>query len=86
MSCTASSSLRRALGLWESLSVHPSRLSAAAVDGGIDFPTITTWVKETGYSGLIEVGIFNQEIWDGDNDATLETLQERYAKPVLPFA
>ncbi|MDQ4491235.1 sugar phosphate isomerase/epimerase family protein [Sinomonas sp. ASV486] len=55
-------------------------------DGVIDFPTITTWVREAGYTGLIEVEIFNQEIWDGHNDATLETMKERYAKLVLPFA
>lgn len=55
-------------------------------DGVIDFPTITSWVKEAGYAGPIEVEIFNQEIWDGDNAATLETMKERYAKLVLPYA
>lgn len=55
-------------------------------DGVIDFPTITSWVKEAGYAGPIEVEIFNQEIWDGDNAATLETMKERYAKLVLPYS
>lgn len=55
-------------------------------DGVIDFPTITSWVKEAGYAGPIEVEIFNQEIWDGDNAATLETMKKRYAKLVLPYA
>lgn len=55
-------------------------------DGVIDFPTITSWVAEAGYTGLIEVEIFNQEIWDADGDSTLETMKERYGKLVLPYA
>jgi sugar phosphate isomerase/epimerase len=55
-------------------------------DGVIDFATITAWVREAGYDGLIEVEIFNQEIWDADGDETLATLKERFAELVLPYA
>ena len=37
-------------------------------DGVIDFATISIWVREAGYTGDIEVEIFNQEIWDADGD------------------
>ena len=33
-------------------------------DGVIDFATLTAAVEATGYTGDIEVEIFNQEIWD----------------------
>ena len=55
-------------------------------DGVIDFATIGTWVRDAGYTGDIEVEIFNQEIWDADGNAVLETVKERYAELVLPFA
>ena len=47
-------------------------------DGVIDFATITGWVRDAGYTGLIEVEIFNQEIWDADGDETLATMTQRY--------
>lgn len=55
-------------------------------DGVIDFATITGWVAGAGYRGDIEVEIFNQEIWDAPSDQLLETVKERYASLVLPFA
>jgi sugar phosphate isomerase/epimerase len=55
-------------------------------DGCIDFPTITRWVAEAGYTGDIEVEIFNQEIWDSNGDDVLETMKARYAELVLPWA
>ena len=55
-------------------------------DGVIDFATIGTWVRDAGYTGDIEVEIFNQEIWDTDGDSTLETIKARYADLVLPHA
>ena len=33
-------------------------------DGVIDFASLTAAVEATGYTGDIEVEIFNQEIWD----------------------
>lgn len=32
-------------------------------DGHIDFATITSWVRDAGYTGDIEVEIFNADIW-----------------------
>ncbi|MHC6230655.1 sugar phosphate isomerase/epimerase family protein [Arthrobacter sp. MMS24-T111] len=55
-------------------------------DGVVDFATIGTWVRDAGYTGDIEVEIFNQEIWDTDGNAVLATVKERYAELVLPFA
>lgn len=55
-------------------------------DGVIDFARITGWVAGAGYRGDIEVEIFNREIWDAPSDQLLETVKERYASLVLPFA
>ena len=55
-------------------------------DGVIDFATIGTWVRDAGYTGDIEVEIFNQEIWDTDGNTVLSTVKERYAELVLPYA
>ncbi|RAX17782.1 sugar phosphate isomerase/epimerase [Pseudarthrobacter sp. AG30] len=55
-------------------------------DGVVDFATIGTWVRDAGYTGDIEVEIFNQEIWDTDGNAVLATVKERYKELVLPFA
>lgn len=54
-------------------------------DGYIDFPTITRWVAETGYTGDVEVEIFNEAIWDTPGDDTVATLAERYLQLVQPF-
>ncbi|MET1089005.1 MAG: sugar phosphate isomerase/epimerase, partial [Arthrobacter sp.] len=42
-------------------------------------------VRDAGYTGDIEVEIFNQEIWDADGNTVLETVKERYAQLVLPY-
>ncbi|WAP52185.1 sugar phosphate isomerase/epimerase [Arthrobacter sp. ATA002] len=55
-------------------------------DGVIDFATITGWVAAAGYTGDIEVEIFNQEIWNNPGDELLETIKDRYASLVLPFS
>lgn len=54
-------------------------------DGYIDFPTITKWVAEAGYTGDIEVEIFNEEIWALPAAVTVTTMAERYADLVLPY-
>lgn len=53
-------------------------------DGFIDFPTITRWVVEAGYTGDIEVEIFNEQIWAQGAPAIVATMGERYADLVLP--
>ena len=55
-------------------------------DGVVDFATIGTWVRDAGYTGDIEVEIFNQDIWDTDGNTVLSTVKERYAELVLPYA
>ena len=49
-------------------------------DGYIDFPTITRWVAETGYTGPIEVEIFNEQIWAQPGSTTVQQITERYAQ------
>jgi sugar phosphate isomerase/epimerase len=47
-------------------------------DGVIDLPRIRKAVDAVGYSGPIEVEIFNRAIWDADPDEILTTLVERF--------
>jgi sugar phosphate isomerase/epimerase len=54
-------------------------------DGYVDFPTITRWVREAGYTGDVETEIFNSEIWAADPRETARTVGERYARHVLPY-
>src|SRR5690606_31837567 len=53
-------------------------------DGYVDFPTITRWVAAAGYTGDVEVEIFNQEIWDSPAEEVVATMAERYERLVLP--
>lgn len=54
-------------------------------DGYIDFPTITRWVVEAGYTGDIEVEIFNEAIWALPAAESVRTMAERYTDLVLPY-
>ena len=54
-------------------------------DGYIDFPTITQWVVQAGYTGDIEVEIFNEDIWSLPAEETVRTMAERYSDLVLPY-
>jgi sugar phosphate isomerase/epimerase len=47
-------------------------------DGVIDIRRIRAMVEAAGYTGPIEVEIFNQAIWDMDGDAILTQVCERY--------
>lgn len=53
-------------------------------DGYIDFASITRWVAEAGYTGDIEVEIFNTEIWDTPGEQTLQTMIERHTRFIEP--
>ncbi|MDJ0315646.1 sugar phosphate isomerase/epimerase family protein [Arthrobacter antibioticus] len=55
-------------------------------DGVIDFPTIGRWVAEAGYSGVIEVEIFNEEIWAQPHAEVVECVKDRYRELVAPYA
>jgi sugar phosphate isomerase/epimerase len=48
-------------------------------DGYIDFGPISAQVAAAGYTGYVEVEIFNQEIWDATPDDTAATVKQRFA-------
>ncbi|MEV0199229.1 sugar phosphate isomerase/epimerase [Nonomuraea sp. NPDC050691] len=52
-------------------------------DGVIDFAPITRAVLEAGYTGDVEVEIFNADVWAADPDEVLATMKARYAEVVL---
>jgi sugar phosphate isomerase/epimerase len=53
-------------------------------DGHIDFPTITRWVTAAGYTGDVEVEIFNADIWASPGDEVLATMKRRFVDLVGP--
>ncbi|MGC0143038.1 sugar phosphate isomerase/epimerase family protein [Pseudactinotalea sp. Z1732] len=53
-------------------------------DGYVDFPTITSWVSEAGYTGDVEVEIFNADIWAAPGARTVATMARRYTQLVAP--
>lgn len=53
-------------------------------DGYIDFASIGRWVTSAGYTGDIEVEIFNQDIWTTPGDEVLAIITDRYLRHVLP--
>jgi len=48
-------------------------------DGYIEFGPMTRAVEAAGYNGMIEVEIFNEEIWAAAPDETARTVRERFA-------
>jgi sugar phosphate isomerase/epimerase len=52
-------------------------------DGQIDLRALRLAVESAGYTGDIEVEIFNQGIWDADPDFVLDTVVRRYLEHVL---
>ena len=69
------------------LPLAANTLNSRGFPGGgyIDFPTITRWVVEAGYTGDIEVEIFNEAIWALPAETTVEIMSARYAELVLPY-
>ncbi len=53
-------------------------------DGYIDFPTITSWVARAGYTGDVEVEIFNADIWAAPGEQTVATMAQRYSELIAP--
>ena len=47
-------------------------------DGHIDFPPVTAAVAAAGYTGYIEVEIFNEDIWAAPPDETAATVLARF--------
>ncbi|MDW3846301.1 sugar phosphate isomerase/epimerase [Micromonospora sp. BRA006-A] len=52
-------------------------------DGHIDFPPLRRAVEAAGYTGDVEVEIFNAEVWATEPDLVLTTMIARYAERVL---
>ena len=53
-------------------------------DGVIDFASIGQWVAEAGYHGVVEVEIFNEDIWSLPYAEVVDTVKARYAELVEP--
>lgn len=51
-------------------------------DGVIDFAPITEAVRAAGYTGDVEVEIFNAAVWAADPDEVVTTMKARYASLV----
>ncbi|MCW2948452.1 MAG: putative endonuclease protein [Actinoallomurus sp.] len=49
-------------------------------DGVIDFAPLRAAVDAAGYTGDIEVEIFNADVWAADPDEVLTTMKKRYAE------
>jgi sugar phosphate isomerase/epimerase len=58
---------------------HPVFSRGIPGDGVIDFAPITGAVLDAGYSGRIEVEIFNEQIWASDPAEVLERIKDRFA-------
>jgi sugar phosphate isomerase/epimerase len=54
-------------------------------DGVIDIAALTRAVLATGYAGLIEVEIFNQQVWDTPGEQTLRTVVDRHRRYLSPI-
>ncbi|MGP3956449.1 sugar phosphate isomerase/epimerase family protein [Nonomuraea sp. 3N208] len=52
-------------------------------DGVIDFKPITRAVLDAGYTGDVEVEIFNADIWAADPDEVVATMKARYEDVVV---
>ena len=53
-------------------------------DGHVDFAALTAAVGAAGYTGDVEVEIFNADVWAADGDAVVATLARRYVELVEP--
>jgi sugar phosphate isomerase/epimerase len=49
-------------------------------DGVIDFPPVVARLLAAGYTGFVEIEIFNQEVWDAPADQTAATIRQRFAR------
>ncbi|MGI8418617.1 MAG: sugar phosphate isomerase/epimerase family protein [Nakamurella sp.] len=52
-------------------------------DGHIEFPRLVQLVAAAGYTGDIEVEIFNADVWAADPDQVIDTMKERYLDVVV---
>ncbi|MGO1227045.1 sugar phosphate isomerase/epimerase family protein [Brachybacterium sp. AOP42-C2-15] len=68
------------------LAAEPLNSRGYMGDGFIDFPSITRMIKAAGYTGDIEVEIFNEDVWATPADESAKIIAERFEQLVLPFA
>ncbi|WP_406194634.1 sugar phosphate isomerase/epimerase [Kitasatospora sp. NBC_01560] len=54
-------------------------------DGHIDFAALTRQVTAAGYTGWVEVEIFNEQVWRTPGAQTLRTLMDRHSTYVEPY-
>lgn len=54
-------------------------------DGYVDFAAITKWVLAAGYTGDIEVEVFNRAIWETPGAQTVQTMIERHTRFIEPY-
>ena len=52
-------------------------------DGHVDFPPLRRAVEAAGYTGDVEVEIFNTDVWAADPDEVLALVARRYREVVL---
>jgi sugar phosphate isomerase/epimerase len=53
-------------------------------DGVIDFASIAALVRDAGYTGDVEVEIFNETVWATEGSVVLGVMKQRYRDLVLP--
>ena len=68
------------------LAAEPLHSRGYMGDGFIDFPSITRMIKDAGYTGDIEVEIFNEDVWATPAEESARIIAERYEQLVLPYA
>jgi sugar phosphate isomerase/epimerase len=52
-------------------------------DGPVDFAAFSSWIADAGYTGPIEVEIFNAQLWARDGDEALADVIDRYRTHVV---
>ena len=68
------------------LAAEPLHSRGYMGDGFIDFPAITRMIAAAGYTGDIEVEIFNEDVWATPAEESARIIAERYEELVLPYA
>lgn len=68
------------------LAAEPLNSRGYMGDGYIDFPTVTRYVAASGYTGDIEVEIFNEDVWATPAREAVRIVRERFEQLVLPHA
>lgn len=68
------------------LAAEPLHSRGYMGDGYIDFPSITRMIRDAGYTGDIEVEIFNEDVWATPADAAAKIIADRFTELVLPHA